>query len=103
MPEWNIYRDWLEETPRALYGALRPQAGSPSFLDYFRSSQGESRVWDDYWTRLGRMALGGQAPSLNPSDFLANYQYGQEYQKLSPSQRGAGAGQYGGRLRWNVR
>lgn len=100
MPDWNIYRDWLEETPSALYGAMRPQTGSQPFMDYWKGQQGN--VWEDYWSKLGTMALGGQAPSLNYSDFLSNYPWMSDWLKMGPGQRGERSSLFAPRTRWNI-
>ena len=85
MPETNPWSYWLQDFPRAEYGALIP-GGTPSFTDYWRNQYGN--VYGDWQTKLGQMVLGGQAPSLGFGDFLGNYPFAEQYNLLSPRQRG---------------
>ena len=100
MPGNNIWLDWLEETPQAAWGALRPQQGPISFLDFWRGQEGN--LWGEYQGALGKMALAGQPPSLGFTNFLQGFPWLQRYWALSPQQRGYDESRYAPRLRWNV-
>lgn len=92
----NPWKYWLEDFPRAQYGALIPR-GTPSFADYWKSQYGN--VYGDYQTALGRQALAGQPPSLGFGQFLGTYPFAERYGLLSPRQRGHRMPQ---RLAWRV-
>ena len=92
----NIWEYWLEDFPRALYGASIP-TGARSFEDYWRSQYGT--VSGQYQTALGRQAMAGQPPSLGFAEFLQDFPFAREYGLLSPSQRGYRQPQ---RLTWRV-
>ncbi len=92
----NPWQYWLEDFPRAQYGAMMP-SGTPSFADYWRGQFGD--VYGQYQTALGRQALAGQPPSLGFGEFLGTYPFEQQYGLLSPSQRGFRQPQ---RLTWRV-
>jgi len=96
----NIWQWWLEETPEALYGAMRPRQGGRSFLDYWRGQEG--RVWGDYMAQLGQMAMAGQPPSLHYQEFLGDYPWTQYWQGLSPGERGERRSTFAPSLRWYV-
>ena len=93
----SLWKEWLEETPRALYGAMLP-TGTPSFTDYWKSQYGN--VYGDYMKRLGEMALGGQVPSLDYSSYLSQYPWMRYWQNLAPSQRGEYPSRFAPGLRW---
>ena len=96
----SFWSQWLNESPDILYAAMRPQQGSPNFLNYWRSQQGSN--YEDYLGRLGRMALGGQDPTLQYSDFLQGYPFLQRWAGMSPGERGEQPQRFSPRLRWNV-
>ena len=96
MPNYNIWEDWLEDFPRALYGASIP-TGARSFEEYWRGQYGT--VAGQYETALGRQAMAGQPPSLRFGEFLGTFPFEQQYGLLSPSQRGYRQPQ---RLQWRV-
>lgn len=92
----NPWSYWLEDFPRAQYGAMIP-GGAPSFSDYWRGQYGN--VYGQYQTALGRQAMAGQPPSLGFGEFLGDFPFAQQYGLLSPSQRGYRQPQ---RLAWRV-
>lgn len=96
MPNNNIWSYWLQDFPRAQYGAMLPQ-GTPSFQNYWRSQYGN--VLGQYETALGKQALAGQPPSLGFGEFLGSYPFAQQYGLLSPRQKGFRQPQ---RLSWRV-
>ena len=85
MPNDNPWQYWLEDFPRAMYGASIP-AGSRAFSDYWTGQYGN--VAGDYQTALGQQAMAGQPPSLGFGDYLQNYGFQRQYNLLSPGQRG---------------
>ena len=99
MPE-NPWKWFLEETPEALYGAMRPRQGTSPFMDYWRGQEG--RVWGDYMGALGQQAMAGEAPSMFYQDFLGQYPWMDYWRRMSPGQRGERPSMYAPGLRWNV-
>lgn len=81
----NDFPAWLEESPDILYRALLPGGTNP-FLDYWRSQYG--RVYNDYLGGLGRTAIAGQVPNQTFADYLNTYGFNNQWQSLSPGQRG---------------
>lgn len=92
----NPWEYWLEDFPRALYGASIP-GGTKPFSDYWRGQYGN--VYGDYQTELGKQALAGQPPNLGFGEFLGAYPFSQQYGLMSPRQRGHRGTQ---RLSWRV-
>lgn len=81
----NPWQFWLEDFPRAQYGASIP-SGARSFEDYWRGQYGN--VYGDYQTALGQQAMAGQPPSLGFGEFLGGFPFAEQYGLLSPRQRG---------------
>ena len=92
----NPWLDWLNDSPEILYNAMIPR-GSNNFMDYYRSQF--DRVYQDYLSDLGKMALSGQTPSMNFSDYLDNFNFNYNWRILSPMARGQ---RRSGRVVWNV-
>ena len=92
----SIWSYWLEDFPRALYGAMMP-GGTPTFEDYWKGQYGN--VYGDYQTALGQLALAGQPPSTTFGQFLDSYPFASKYNLLSPSQLGY---RTPSRMRWRV-
>jgi hypothetical protein len=84
----NPWRWWFEEEPATTYQLQRPQTGSPSFLDYYRSPANEGRVFGDYNLANARLAEQGLPPNIAYYDYLADYPFQTEYARRSPTQRG---------------
>ena len=95
----NPWKWFLEDYPETAYGAFRPQAGTPTFLDYWRGQQGN--VWGEYQGALGQMARAGEPPSLEFTSFLDNYPWLQRWFEQSPRQRGEQPGRFAPGLRWS--
>jgi len=95
----NIWQWYLEDYPSTLYQAMIPQ-GTPSFQDYWQRQM--SKVMGQYEGALGKQAMAGQPPSLGFGDFLGNYPWTQQWQGLSPSQRGLNLGRLAPSLTWRV-
>ena len=96
----NPWRSFIEDDPDIAYPALRPRSGSPSFLDYWMRRGGQVR--QDYLGKLGQMALRGQAPNLEYTDYLSKYPFMREYSELGPQERGGDARRYAPSLRWRA-
>ena len=77
----NPWRPFVDQDFGRAFSAYRPTGGSRNFIDFFRGER--SRVEDEY-----ERALRGQAPTTNPTDFLANYDFLRRYNLLSNRQRG---------------
>ncbi len=84
MPQ-NMWSYWLEDNPQTLYSGMFPTT-SPTMKNYWGNQFGG--VWQDYQGKLAKMALGGQPPSLNFSEFLGNYPWSEYWNQLSPSAQG---------------
>jgi hypothetical protein len=97
LTESNPWLGWLDENNQATYNAFLPQSRSRNFADYYKGQYGN--IYNDYMTQLGKMALGGQAPSQNFSDYLGNYNFQNNWKSLSPWSRGV---QNSARVNWNV-
>lgn len=94
----NVWADWLEDFPQALYGAMQP-AVTPRQQQYWGGQYGN--VWQDYMRRLGLMALGGQPPGMMFGEFLRGYPFSDYWGQLTPGQRGERISLYPG-LKWNL-
>jgi hypothetical protein len=92
----NPWLPWLEENPETLYKAFLPQ-GSNNFRDYYLSNY--NKIYGDYMGNLGKQALGGNAPSMNFSDYLNGFNFNNNWRSLSPLARGQ---RNTGRIMWNV-
>ncbi len=94
------YSDFLETNPNILYGGFlaNQQGRSRNFLDYW--TQQYNRQYQDYLGQLGKQALNGQSPSLNFGDYLNNYDFGKQWNSLSPWTRGLS--NLTSRVNWNV-
>ena len=82
----NPWYGFAEDQPEMMYRAMLPGSRSTNFLDYFKSRYGD--VYKDYESELGKMALSGQAPSLNFYDYLKQYPFLNEWFSQSSRQRG---------------
>ena len=97
----NMFLPFLEEQPNILYQAMKPQQGSRSFMDYWKSAYPD--VWNQYLGKLGGQALGGQDPTLQFSDFMSQYPWLKNWLSMSPQARGGTRqSNYSPGLRWYV-
>jgi hypothetical protein len=95
----NLWSQWLEEEPTALYGWYKNQ-GTPNQQQYWGNQYGNVR--QNYMGQLANQALGGEMPTLQWSDYLKNYPWLQEWYKQSPYERGERQGVFNPRRRWMV-
>jgi hypothetical protein len=100
---FNIYNNpwggFLEDNPDILYGGFlnnASQGQGRNFWDYWQSQFGNQ--YNKYLGQLGSTALGGNAPTMNFSDYLGNFNFGKQWGNLSPGQRGE---YQAPRVRWN--
>ena len=96
----NPWRWWLQDEPRAAFEALRPQQGTNSFQNFWQGQFG--RLDNRFQGLLGEQALAGEAPSLDFADWLTDFNWMDEWLKMSPTRRDAGRGGQPGRIRWVV-
>lgn len=85
---YNPFLPWLEEEPKALYGAIT--GGLPSrsrnFMDYWRANY--DKVYGQYMSGLGQTALQGQAPNQTFLDFMNQYNFGNRWAAMAPWDKG---------------
>ena len=82
----NPWLAYLDENFGLAFNAFRPQTGSRAFQDFFRNRG--PRIEQDFQTANARLALSGQAPNLDPTDFLRDFNFRNEFLNQTPSQRG---------------
>ena len=100
MPQNIIDNPWLgflEENYPALFGASLPNMPGNNAYNYWRQQAG--RLNDLYQSELGKMALGGQAPSMTQTQFITSFPFLQQWKKMAPWARGE---QTPMRSFWNV-
>jgi len=95
----NPWGGFLEDNPDIMYsGFLNNLLGKgQNFYDYWRSQYGNQ--YNKYLGQLGGMALQGQAPTTNFSDYLGNFNFNNAWGNLSPGQRGE---YMPSSMRWNL-
>lgn len=86
MPGNSIWSYWLEDMPDMLYAGMYP-TNTPAQKSYWGNQYGN--VWQDYSSKLAKMALGGQEPNLSFSNFLGSYPWSEYWNQLSPREQGA--------------
>lgn len=98
--------EWMENDPSVLYLGALELAGknrtSNAFKEYFRGQTGN--IYNQYLGQIGSRALMGAAPSKTAgfTDYLADYPWLKNFQKLSPAQRGEQPARFAPRLRYNL-
>ena len=89
----------LEQQPElGYYGYRGAWGGTPAQNRYYQNNY--TQVFSEYLGRLGQQILGGQAPTLQWTDFLKEYPWIARYAALPPSFRGDYPGQVAPRARW---
>ena len=94
----NPLLPFLEDEPKAGYFAYQNQWNTPNQQKYYQNQF--SQIQDKYLGQLGQQIMGGGVPTLKFSDFLGNYNWGQNYANLTPSQRGVNQSQFNPLTRW---
>lgn len=95
----NLYSSWLEEEPTALYGWYN-QKGTPYQKNYWANNYGGVR--QGYMGELANQVQQGQDPSLQWSDYLKNYPWLEEWNKLNPYSRGERQSTFNPRKSWMI-
>src|SRR3990167_5691667 len=98
MPMDNIWQWFLEDYPDTAFASLSPQGMTP-FANFWQGQKG--RVRNEYEGALGRMALSGQQPALEYTDWLQHYPWMRKWLQMSPGQRGE-RNQFSSVLRYNT-
>ncbi len=100
----SFLQGFLEDNPRVLYlGALNvagKNTTSNAFKEYFRGQAGN--IYDEYLGEIGSRALMGAPPTQTYTDYLADYPWLKNFQKLSPAQRGEQPARFAPRVRYNL-
>ena len=104
MPINDLWSGWFgPENPfgkgaESAYFSQQNQWKSPNVKKYF---QGQfSNIQNQYMGQLGQMIQGGQAPSLEFTDFLSQFPWQQKFQELSPQERGQDTSRFNPFTRW---
>ncbi len=96
----NPFLSFLNEQPEAGYYSYQNQWKTPNAKKYF---QGQfSNIQNQYMGQLGQMIRGGQAPTLQFTDFLSQFPWQQKFQELSPQERGQDLGRFNPFTRWAI-
>lgn len=86
-PFGDIFKDILEEQPRAAFFSFQDQFGpSPTQQNFFRNRF--QQFHDQFLGTLGQQIRGGQAPTNRFTDFLGGLDFGQIFAQTDPFQRG---------------
>ena len=96
----NIWEDFVRANEDITFATLRPRTGPRSFQDFFLSTRGRSFVQDAFNRRLGTLALSGEPPNIDLFDFLQTFDFGGEFQNLTPNQRGDSSTGFNPRLKF---
>ena len=80
------FRDILDYDPElAFFGAI-PQTGTTPFQNYYSGRFGN--IYDKFLGAQGRALWSGRNPVKTFPDYLENFPWLQNFQALSPTQRG---------------
>ena len=88
---------FLESRPQAAF-AGRLSGLMPGMRRYFGYRSGD--IYNQYLARLAQLEAQGQMPRLRYSQFLAPYEFEQEYFGQSPRNRGEYPSRYAPPARW---
>ena len=98
-PWMDYYKQLLNEEPQLpYYSALYGQDLTPNQRRYGQNAYGD--IWSQYLGQLGKQIEGGQAPTLQFTDFLPQQSFAQRYQEQTPEQRGDQPQRFAPRVRW---
>ena len=101
MPANNVWQGFLDENPQAAYFGYQGQFGtSPNQRRFFQDQY--ANIHNQYLGQLGQQIMGGGAPSLNFTDFLKDYNFGQQYAQQTPRERGIDTSRFNPFTRWNL-
>ena len=100
----SFLQGFLEDNPNVLYLGSLELAGknrtSNAFKEYFRGQTGN--IYNQYLGQIGSRALMGAVPSQTFTDYLVDYPWLKNFQKLSPAQRGEQPTRFAPRLSYNL-
>src|SRR3990167_6575835 len=96
----NPWRDFLEEEPSAAYFGYQNQWKTPNQKKYFQSQF--ANIQNQYMGQLGQQIYSGGAPTQRFTDFLSQFPWMQQFQELSPQERGQDTSRYNPWTRWMV-
>ena len=96
----DLWSGWLTDNPSAAYFSNAGQWKTPNQKKYFQSQF--SNIQDQYMGKLGQMVQGGGAPSLEFTDFLKNFNWGQNFQQNAPQSMTQNSSQFNPWARWMV-
>jgi len=97
MPNQNILSSFLEDNPYSVY-YNQLMSMDPRRRQYFQPRYGD--VYGQFQGAQAGQALAGQQPTGKFSDFLSQYNFGEEYGRLAPWQRGEYNSRYAPPARW---
>ena len=106
MPINDLWSGWFgpdnpfDKGPESAYFSYQNQWRTPSEGKYYQGQFQE--VQNKYLGQLGQKVLGGVEPSQTWADYLAKFNWGQNYQGLTPQQRGQDNSRFNPWTRWMV-
>ena len=100
MPINDLWQSFLEDKPEAAYFGYQNQWKSPNQKDYFKSQF--SNIQNQYMGQLGQQIYSGGAPTQNWADFLKEHDWQQQFQGLTPQEKGTNYSRYNPFSKWLV-
>ena len=98
MPMDNPFAGYFEAQPEAGYYSYQNQWTSPNMKKYFQGQFGN--IQNQYLGQLGQIVRGGQAPTLKIMDFLSQIPWQQQFQGLTPQEKGVDYSRFNPFSRW---
>jgi hypothetical protein len=83
----NPFLSFLEDRPEVAFQAMMPQGGSPASQRFFQNQF--QNIHGRFLGQLGQQILQGQAPTLQFTDFLRDFNFGGHAAATPPWLRGA--------------
>lgn len=101
MPADNPFLSYLEDRPEAAYYGYQKQWKTPNMKRYFQTQFGN--IQNQYLGNLANWVTGGSTGNPEKfTDFLGNFNWGQQYQEQTPQQRGQDTSRLSPFTRWMV-
>lgn len=94
----GYWPDTLEQMPEAAYHGYQDQWKTPNMKKYFQTQF--ANIQNQYMGQGARMMMGGNVPTQDFTDFLGNFNWGQNFQEQSPQARGQDTSRYNPFTRW---
>ena len=85
--EGNPWAFFLDEDFNRAFDAFRPRQGSQNFLDY-TLGRGRTDALTAFNSANAQLALAGQAPNLEPTSFLQDFDFMDRFRNLPREDRG---------------